>query len=215
MTAAPGTNHAHEGRTAYNPGDTPELRSVHPSFTALAPSQTPVRRRLVASPADVRTARHARDVADAVDCIRLLVRELRLAEQRTRAATGLSAAQMFLLGKLADRQPASLTDLAERTLTDRSSVAAVVERLEDAGFVATSRDAQDRRRVLVRITAAGARTLVAAPDAPTQVLLHALDTMKPADVRAVCAALGRLNAALGATGAPGMLFEDRVPGSPE
>lgn len=150
-------------------------------------------------------------VADAIDCVRQLVRGLRLAEQRTRAATGLSAAQHFLLGQLADGGAASLGDLAARTLTDRSSVAAVVERLETAGLVETARDAADRRRVLVRLTAHGRRTLADAPDAPTELLLQALERLSADEVGAVCASLGRLNAEMGLTGAPGMLFEDRIP----
>lgn len=166
--------------------------------------RTPARRPIPHGP-----TRHD-DVADAIDCVRQLVRGLRLAEQRTRAATGLSAAQLFLLGQLADGDAASLGDLATRTLTDRSSVAAVVERLEAAGLVDTARDAADRRRVLVRLTEPGRRTLADAPDAPTEILLRALERLSADEVRAVCTSLGRLNAEMGLTGAPGMLFEDRL-----
>jgi DNA-binding MarR family transcriptional regulator len=144
-----------------------------------------------------------------VNCVRHLVRGLRLAEQQTRASTGLSAAQLFLLGQLSRADGSSLTDLAERTLTDRSSVAAVVERLEDAGLVTTGRDTADRRRVLVRITARGERTLASAPAAPTELLLVALRRMSAEDVRALCTSLGRLTDEMGLAGPPGMLFEDR------
>lgn len=144
-----------------------------------------------------------------MNCVRHLVRGLRLAEQQTRASTGLSAAQLFLLGQLSRADGASLTDLAERTLTDRSSVAAVVERLEDAGLVTAGRDAADRRRVLVRITARGERTLASAPAAPTEMLLVALRRMSAEDVRALCTSLGRLTEEMGLAGPAGMLFEDR------
>lgn len=142
--------------------------------------------------------------------MRLLVRGLRLAEQRTRAATGLSAAQQFLLGQLSAGTGTSLSDLAALTLTDRSSVAAVVERLEVAGLVTTGRDTADRRRVLVSLTAEGERSAASAPAAPTQILLAALERMSADDVRAVCTSLSRLNDEMGLTGAPGMLFEDRA-----
>ncbi|HEU5173923.1 MAG TPA: MarR family transcriptional regulator [Gemmatimonadaceae bacterium] len=176
----------------------------------MAPSElrTRPRRRRAPSPATTRASRRA-DIAGAVNCVRHLVRGLRLAEQQTRASTGLSAAQLFLLGQLSRADGASLTDLAERTLTDRSSVAAVVERLEDAGLVTTGRDATDRRRVLVRITGRGERTLASAPAAPTEMLLVALRRMSAADVRALCTSLGRLTAEMGLAGPAGMLFEDR------
>lgn len=153
-------------------------------------------------------------MSDAINGIRQLVRGLRLTEQRTRAATGLSAAQLFLLGQLASEGAASLGDLAERTLTDRSSVAAVVERLEAAGLVTTGRDATDRRRVLVRITEAGRRTVLRAPAAPTEILLQALERMPREEVRTLCRGLARLNTEMGLAGPPGMLFEDRG-GAPE
>lgn len=149
------------------------------------------------------------DVTRAVNCVRHLVRGLRLAEQQTRASTGLSAAQLFLLGHLSRSEGASLSDLADRTLTDRSSVAAVVERLEEAGLASTSRDAQDRRRVLVRLTLRGERTLAAAPAAPTELLIVALERMTPAEVRALCSSLGRLTDEMGLAGPAGMLFEER------
>lgn len=148
-----------------------------------------------------------------MNCVRHLVRGLRLAEQQTRASTGLSAAQLFLLGQLSRSDGVSLSDLAERTLTDRSSVAAVVERLEDAGLVSTSRDVQDRRRVLVRMTTRGQKTLAAAPAAPTELLLVALERMTPVEVRALCSSLGRLTDEMGLAGPAGMLFEERSPSS--
>lgn len=137
------------------------------------------------------------------------MRGLRLSEQQTRAVTGLSAAQLFVLAQLSNAGPMSVGDLAELTLTDRSSVAAVVERLTDAGLVATNRDEMDRRRVLVSITTQGKRMLGSAPSAPTEMLLSALGRMTPAEVRGLCSSVSRLTAEMGLGGPPGMLFEDR------
>lgn len=144
-----------------------------------------------------------------MNCVRQLVRGLRLSEQQTRATTGLSAAQLFVLAQLAEAGATSVGDLAERTLTDRSSVAGVVERLSDAGLVMTQRDATDRRRVLVSITTQGGRMLRAAPAAPTELLLGALGRMSANEVRALCASVSRLTEEMGLAGPPGMLFEDR------
>lgn len=134
-----------------------------------------------------------------------------MAEQRTQAEAGLSAAQLFVLAQLSQSSAASLSELAERTLTDRTSVAAVVERLEAARLITTQRATEDRRRVMVHITPAGTRRLASAPVAPTALLIAALDRLDPAEVRGVCASLGRLVEEMGwEHDAPGMLFEDRT-----
>lgn len=154
-------------------------------------------------------SRRRDEIAAAVDCIRQLVRGLRVAEQRTHAVSGVSAAQLFVLAQLARSSAASLSELAERTLTDRTSVAAVVERLEAAGLVTTRRDDEDRRKVLIRISPAGKQRLASAPPAPTAILIDAMRRMPPADVSAVCESLGRLLEKMGLSGEPAsMLFED-------
>ena len=151
----------------------------------------------------------------AVDGVRRIVRVLRLAEQRTRAEAGLSAAQLFVLGALTESAAASLSELAARTLTDRSSVAAVVDRLAEAGLVTSGRASDDRRKVLVRITAAGRRTLDAAPEPPTSLLLAALARLPRAELAALSSGLEHLAEAMGLAGEPaGMLFEERAASRP-
>jgi DNA-binding MarR family transcriptional regulator len=159
-----------------------------------------------------RTARPDRttdaDLTRAVDAVRRLIRGLRLAEQRTRSATGLSAAQLFVLGGLRETSGVSLSELAERTLTDRTSVSAVVERLESDGAVRTERDPDDRRRTLVHITAAGRRRLSTAPAPPTVQLLSALRRLTPRQFRQLSSSLGALLDAMGLRDEPAtMLFE--------
>jgi MarR family transcriptional regulator, organic hydroperoxide resistance regulator len=150
------------------------------------------------------------ELSAAVDAVRRLVRGLRLAEQRTRAATGLSAAQLFVLRQLRDADGASLTELAARTLTDRTSVSAVVERLERHGFVRSARDPADRRRTVVSITAGGRRRLSAAPQPPTVQLLAALRRLEPRRRRGLTTHLVALLDAMGLAEAPAtMLFEER------
>src|SRR4051812_30099256 len=74
-------------------------------------------------------------VLASVDAIRRILRALRLAARQTQMVAGLSAAQLFVLRALEDGEQASLSELATRTMTDRSSVASVVDRLLEAGLV--------------------------------------------------------------------------------
>jgi DNA-binding MarR family transcriptional regulator len=144
-----------------------------------------------------------------IDHIRRLERGLRLIARDVEASTGASAAQLFALEQLAAGGPLALQELAARTLTDRSSVSVVVDRLVSAGLAARSTSRVDRRRAEVRITAAGRRALAAAPTPPTQRLLAAVGTLSPSARRALGAGLGRLNAALGFDEPrPSMLFEE-------
>ena len=94
-----------------------------------------------------------RDAAAVLEAVRRLVRFLRLAEADAQAATGLSAAQLFILRQLADQPASSLAELAERTLTDPSSVSSVVDRLVRRGLVRRHRPRSDARRVELRLTA--------------------------------------------------------------
>ncbi|HEX3866149.1 MAG TPA: MarR family transcriptional regulator, partial [Gemmatimonadaceae bacterium] len=81
-------------------------------------------------------SRKAEDpISSALTSIRRLVRVLRLNAQRTYTAAGLSAAQLFVLQQLPKAGSLSLNELATRTLTDRSSVADVVDRLRAQGLV--------------------------------------------------------------------------------
>lgn len=148
-------------------------------------------------------------VASAVVSIRRLVRVLRLTAQRTQSLSGISAAQLFVLQQLGTDTHLSMNDLAARTLTDRSSVADVVDRLVAQGLVDRAVDPQDRRRALVRITAGGRRVLARVPDAPTTALIGALRKLTLAERRTLARSLRRLTAALGADDEPAtLLFAD-------
>jgi DNA-binding MarR family transcriptional regulator len=144
-----------------------------------------------------------------VTSIRRLVRVLRLNAQRTQAIAGISSAQLFVLQQLRTDNSLSLNELAARTLTDRSSVAAIVDRLVLQGLVDRAADPSDRRRASVRITSKGRRMLSRAPDAPTTALVAALHLLSPRERQALARSLARLNHALGAADEPAtMLFAE-------
>jgi DNA-binding MarR family transcriptional regulator len=142
----------------------------------------------------------------ALDGIRRLDRGLRLAARDVERSTGLSAAQLFVMSNLASAPAASLSELATRTMTDRSSVSVVVDRLVAAKLVERVTSEGDRRRAEVRLTRVGRRRLERAPAPPTDRLLRAIARWESADVRRLGALLRRLNAQLGFAES-GLLFE--------
>jgi len=160
--------------------------------------------------------RRARDTAAVVDAVRRIFRALRNAAQQTQAQAGISAAQLFVLSSLAGGAAPSLTELGERTHTDRSSVADVVERLAQAGLVERDRSARDRRRMEVRITPVGRSLLHSAPKPPTELLIAGLDALAEGELGALAAGMLRLTRAMGLEAAPApMLFEDEPGRAPE
>ena len=143
----------------------------------------------------------SRERADAtttvLNGIRRLDRGLRLAARDVQRATGLSAAQLFVLEQLVKAPGASLNELAALTHTDRSSVSAVVDRLVAAGLATRAAARDDRRRAEVRITAGGRAILHRAPPAPTELLLSGLKRLPRASLEQLGVTLSALNEALG------------------
>jgi DNA-binding MarR family transcriptional regulator len=75
---------------------------------------------------------------------------------------------MAVLAALADFGPHVQRDLAARLAMDPSDVAKVVEDLAGRGHVERTRDAGDRRRVSVALTAAGRAALTAMDEAVSE-----------------------------------------------
>ncbi|SER35629.1 DNA-binding transcriptional regulator, MarR family [Lentzea xinjiangensis] len=72
---------------------------------------------------------------------------------RSLAEHGLSLNQHAVLVALRDFGPMASHEIADRLDVDRSQVVGFVDRLERDGFVTRSREAHDRRRVLISATA--------------------------------------------------------------
>ena len=147
----------------------------------------------------------------ALAAVRRLVRALRLSARRVESTTGLSAAQLFVLRQIAATPGVSLTELGAQTLSDRTTVRFLVDRLAAAGLVERGRSEQDRRRATVRLSAAGEALLRDAPLAPTTELLAGFARLPDGDLRTLATALTRLTDGMGLGREPaGMLFADGI-----
>lgn len=154
------------------------------------------------------TARRGDGVRAVMDSLRRIVRDLRLSARGAERSAGISGAQLFVLQALAERPAVSLNDLAERTLTDQSSVSVVVKRLADRKLVARKASAQDARRIELSLTAAGRRLLARCPE-PTQArLLDSLRRLSPPDLAKLTGGLAALVAQMGIEDADARMFFD-------
>ncbi len=152
------------------------------------------------------------DSAAALVALRRIIRFLRLADREAEGAYGLSAAQLFVLHCLADSPAGSLAELAERTLTDQSSVSIVVSRLETKRLLTRKTSPVDRRRIELKLTPAGKKIVATGPAAPQPKIIAAIDGLPAARRTEVVRALELLASAMGADDLePLMLFEEPEP----
>lgn len=144
-----------------------------------------------------------------LDALRLIVRDLRLSARDAERAAHITGAQLFVLQQLHDAGTLSLGELAERTMTDQSSVSVVVKKLASAKLVARKPSHADARRLELSLTPAGKKLLARCPE-PTQVrLVAALKRLEPGEVEGLTAGLSALVREMGlASTAPAMFFED-------
>jgi DNA-binding MarR family transcriptional regulator len=143
-----------------------------------------------------------------LNAIRRLVRTLRVYSRKTEVHLGLSAAQIFVLQELNEAAHMTLKELAERTMTDVSSVSVVVEKLAHKGLLTRQRAKADARRLDLCISPEGKQVLRQEPHAVQSRLIHAVTELKPAQRKALAKGLEELLAAAGmAHEAPSLLFE--------
>ena len=120
-----------------------------------------------------------------LNSIRQLVRALRLFDREAQTRHGISAAQVFVLHALQEEEGLSLSDLAERTATDQSSVSTVVQKLVTIGYVSRTPRKEDRRQMEIRLTPKGRTVVRKTPPPAQQKILAAIDAMSPRDRKAL------------------------------
>jgi DNA-binding MarR family transcriptional regulator len=148
-------------------------------------------------------------VRPVLDGIRRLVRSLRLSTERARREAGISGAQLFVLQALAESEGQSVSELAERTATDQSSVSVVVTRLLRRRLLTRRADPRDRRRHLLNLTARGRAVARRTPPAAQQDLVRAIEALPRADQAALAELLGRIVSGMGEVSAE--LFFEATP----
>ncbi len=149
------------------------------------------------------------DAGRVLDGLRRIVRELRVTSHVVERAHGISGAQLYVLRELAAEPGCSIRRLSQRTLTDPSSVSAVVARLVKRGLVARKTHAGDARKQELTLTKRGEKVLSQATE-PFQVrLVRVLHAMPRARLRRLSADLTAVVRAVGADeGAAPMFFDD-------
>jgi len=168
-----------------------QRRKQSGSAVALCPAR-PRRKFTVVRPNRAGPARCKDDDEAVLESIRRISRVARLAGQDAKKKAGLTSAQLAVLRSLDGPAALSMNELANRTLTNPSSVSEVVARLVGQGMVCRTRSATDGRSVELSLTAEG-RTLLANASQVCEDGLHAgLQQMPREERRQLSRLLSRL-----------------------
>jgi DNA-binding MarR family transcriptional regulator len=162
-----------------------------PATTRTPQRRIPTSRAADGAPRGASVARE-RAVAEVVDAIRAIVRELRVSARDAEQRLGIHGAQLFALQQLADGPAHSLAELAERTRTDSSSVSVVVSRLVERGLVRRTPDSEDRRRIVLALTPQGKALVRRAPRSAHERVAEAAASLSGRDLDALARTLGAL-----------------------
>jgi DNA-binding MarR family transcriptional regulator len=155
-------------------------------------------------------ASHA-DLTEVLEPLTALIGAFRVATRVVERRLGISAAQLFVLQKLAEGPVGSLNELAARTFNHQSSVSVVVARLLARGFVTRSIFPDDARRVTIALTAAGRAVLRKAPEPLQARLLDGIGRMPRTERKALARSLERLVREAGiAGGTAATLFDEET-----
>ncbi|MCU0828321.1 MAG: MarR family transcriptional regulator [Tabrizicola sp.] len=100
--------------------------------------------------------------------------------------------QFAVIARLAQIGPLSQNHLGRETAMDAATIKGVVDRLSRLGYVATTSDPDDRRRLTVTLTEAGAALFAARAATALQVSGETLQPLSAADQQTLMTLLSRL-----------------------
>jgi DNA-binding MarR family transcriptional regulator len=149
--------------------------------------------------------------------LRRIIHAIHAQSSAIESALGLTGPQLWALREIArDEAGVMLGEIARRLSVHRANAGRIVERLVAKGFVDCRTPDDDRRRVIVRATAAGRRCVSRKVAVPPQAdLVTRVAQLLPRDVARIDRALSDLVKLLGAEEIePTPLFEDTAEGSP-
>lgn len=145
-----------------------------------------------------------------LDSIRRIIRTLRMSSKSSEKTLGLSAAQIFVLQKLAaSNEPLSINELAAATLTHQSSVSVVVSKLVNRNLIERMVSENDSRSVGLKISKQGDYLLSKSPMSIQVRIIKGLEKLTDLERTGLVTGLQALILRSGmAEETPSMMFEE-------
>lgn len=142
-------------------------------------------------------------MADSTDAVlvalRRIIRATDIYSQKLRKTVGLTTPQLLVLRTVAQTSDVTLGRVARNLSLSQATVTTLVDRLENGGYIVRARSEEDRRRVFVRLTAAGREVLSRAPDLLQDRLVRRFEKLEEWERSMITAALQRTAALMDAS----------------
>lgn len=127
-----------------------------------------------------------------LESIRQIIQALDVISRRLMSEFGVTSTQLNCLAAIADVPDSTAREVADRIHVGTSTLVGVLDRLEDKDLITRQRDSEDRRRVLLRTTAAGRKLLQRAPSPLGNVLHEKFVRLPKHEQRSLADAVGRV-----------------------
>jgi DNA-binding MarR family transcriptional regulator len=134
------------------------------------------------------------DDPDEVNRLRIALGRISRFIDRQVAIDGMTRTQLTVLATVARAKAIGMSELAEVERLNPTMLSRIVGKLEDAGYVRRVPGAEDRRAVVVEVTAAGTRTNTKLRRLRTTLLTDRLGELPDAYTTALLAAVPALEA---------------------
>ena len=124
-----------------------------------------------------------RDAGRLADIFTILQRSFLLSLSKELTRGNVSFPQYFLLGFLALKGELTMTEIAKKMGHTTAAATGLVDRLEKLGHVKRTHATDDRRKILVQITASGERIVGEVRDDMVENLLKMMSHLDPGEQR--------------------------------
>ncbi|MGK7346357.1 MAG: MarR family winged helix-turn-helix transcriptional regulator [Candidatus Nitrospinota bacterium M3_3B_026] len=110
--------------------------------------------------------------------IRRIIRAVDLHSRKLAQSSGLTGPQLVVLSEIANRDQASISDLAKNVHLSHATVTDILNRLEKRGLVARKKNGADKRKVVVEVTGAGREIIKNKPPLLQEKFVARLDRLE-------------------------------------
>ena len=124
--------------------------------------------------------------------IRKIMRAVDLHSRKIHSDLAVTLPQLLCLHALAEQEDLTLLALSQAVNLSNSTVNGIVDRLEAKGLLTRKRDAEDRRRVALALSAAGRRVVESAPSLLQNRLADALRRLPEPEQATIARSLDRV-----------------------
>lgn len=137
---------------------------------------------------------------DALIAIRRILRAAELAARDVTERSGLTPSQVIVLQIISREGQAGAGAVADAARLSQATITSILDRLEEKKLITRTRDAVDRRRLMLELTAAGRTALADTPDVLQYRFVARFEKLPDWEQASMIAALERLAVMLDAEG---------------